>query len=628
VAILGLWCWDHPVLAAEPIDPFDLSPEQLLDATVTSVSRTPEKLGEAPAAIYVISQEDIRRSGATSIPEILRLAPNLQVARGTGFAISARGFDDARANKLLVLVDGRSVYTPLYSGVFWDSVNVLPEDIERIEVISGPGATLWGANAVNGVINIITRNSRDTQGGLVTLTGGNKDSGGSARFGGRIDDNTTFRIYAMDFNHGNTTTANGADANDSWVIPQAGFRVDWNKSSDLLTFQGDIFSGAATSDVKSKGRNLLGRWNHDFDAGSSLQVQTYYDYTSRRSPTGLADEVEVFDLDIQHSFPLGAWNNIVWGGGYRVTKDEFVNDTSGTYIFPTSRTLDLGNFFVQDTIPLTGNLKLIAGAKVETNSFTPTAVMPNVRLAWQLTDTNMLWAAVSRAVRTPARFDRDAFQDVSGINVVAGGPDFQDEVLTAYELGYRAELSRRVSLSVSGYYDAYDDLRSYELSHTGSFPITFAGVSGFLPVTLGNMMEGNVYGVEIWGTYDVTDWWHLTAGFNALHEDLRFKPGSLDVMGLAAHGNDPDKQFSLRSSLNLGQNWELDLGLRGVSELPDPEVPGYFELEARIGWRINDKLELSVAGFNLLHDQHPEFGAFPGRGEVPRSFTVSTRWKF
>jgi iron complex outermembrane receptor protein len=616
------------VSAAEPIDPFELSPEQLLDASVTSVSRTPEKLGEAPAAIFVISQEDIRRSGATSIPEILRLAPNLQVARAAGYAISARGFDDVRANKLLVLVDGRSVYTPLYSGVFWDAVNVLPEDIERIEVISGPGATLWGANAVNGVINIITRNSRDTQGGVVTFTGGNTDSGGGARFGGRIDDNTTFRIYAMDFNHGNTITANGTDANDSWIIPQAGFRVDWNKSSDLLTFQGDIFSGTASNDVKSKGRNLLGRWNHDFGSGSALQVQTYYDYTSRRSPTGLADEVEVFDLDIQHSFPLGAWNGIVWGGGYRVTEDKFVNDASGTFISPTGRTLNLGNLFIQDTLSLTDNLKLIAGVKFETNSYTSTAVMPNARLAWQATDTDMLWAAVSRAVRTPARFDRDVFQNVGAINVVAGGPNFQDEILTAYELGYRAELSTRVSLSLSGYYDVYDHLRSYELSQSGSFPITFSGVSGFLPVTFGNMMEGNVYGVEVWGTYSVTDWWRLTAGFNALHEDLRFKPGSLDVMGLAAHGNDPTHQFSLRSSMNLGRDLELDLGLRGVSDLPDPKVPGYFELEARVGWHISDKLELSVAGFSLLDERHPEFGALPARGEARRNFTVNTRWKF
>jgi iron complex outermembrane receptor protein len=240
----------------------------------------------------------------------------------------------------------------------------------------------------------------------------------------------------------------------------------------------------------------------------------------------------------------------------------------------------------------------------------------------------MLWAAISRALRTPARFDRDIFQNVGTTSVVAGGPNFQDEILTAYELGYRAELSTRASLSLSGYYDVYDDLRSYELSRSGSIPITLAGVSGFLPVTLGNMMEGNVYGVEIWGTYSVTDWWRLTAGFNALHEDLRFKPGSLDVMGLAAAGNDPTHQFSLRSSMNLGRNWELDLGLRGVSELPNPKVPGYFELDARVGWNISENLELSVAGFNLLDERHPEFGALPGRGEARRNFTVNTRWKF
>jgi len=495
-------------------------------------------------------------------------------------------------------------------------------------VISGPGATLWGANAVNGVINIITRSSADTQGGIVSITGGNTDSGASARFGGRLDDNTTFRLYAMDFNHGNTIGANGTDLNDSWIIPQAGFRVDWAKASDIVTFQGDIFSGTASNDVKSKGRNLLGRWNHDFGGGSALQVQTYYDDTSRRAPDGLADNVEVFDLDVQHSFLAGERHSIVWGGGYRVTVDEFVNAQSGTFISPTGRTLDLGNLFVQDSISLAGNLKLIAGIKFETNSYTSTAVMPNVRLSWQVTDMNLLWAAASRAVRTPARFDRDVFQNAGDINIVAGGPDFQDEILTAYEIGYRTEFSARASLSASAYYNVYDDLRTLELATAGSIPITFAGVSGFLPGTFQNMMEGSVYGVEIWGTYSVTDWWRLAAGFNALHEDLRFKPGSLDVLGLAAAGNDPDGQFSLRSSMNLGKAVELDVGLRGVSELPDPKVPGYFELDARLGWNISDNLELSVAGFNLLDARHPEFGALPARGEVRRSFTVNTRWTF
>jgi iron complex outermembrane receptor protein len=625
----GLAGWDHPALAVDTIDPFELSPEELLNATVTSVSRTSEKLSEAPAAIYVISRDDILRSGATSIPEMLRLAPNLQVARGIGYAISARGFDDITANKLLVLVDGRSVYTPLYSGVFWDSVNVLPEDIERIEVISGPGATLWGANAVNGVINIITRNSRDTQGVVATITGGNTESGISARFGGRIDPNTTFRLYAMDFNHGNTVTPSGADLNDSWVMPQGGFRLDWNKAGDLVTVQGDMFDGTANNDVKSKGHNLLGRWNHDFGGGSALQVQTYYDYTSRAQLDSLADSVSVFDLDIQHSFSLGERHSIVWGGGYRITADRFTNSpTSNVFISPTSRTLDLGNVFIQDTVSLTDNLKLIGGIKAETNSFTSTAVMPNLRMSWQISETNLLWAAVSRAVRTPARFDRDVFQTSGAITVIGGGPDFQDENLTAYELGYRTELFSRATLSVSTYYNVYTDLRSLELARTGTFPITFAGVSGFLPGTFQNMMEGNVYGVEIWGAYSVTDWWRLNAGFNALHEDLRFKPGSLDVMGLAAHGDDPDGQFSLRSSMNLGENWMLDVGVRGVGALPDPKVPAYVELDARLGWNVSKNFEVSIAGFNLLDASHPEFGALPGQGEIRRNFTVSTRWTF
>ena len=628
LAAIGLFCVENAARAAEPVDPFELSPEQLLEATVTSVSRMPERLIEAPAAVFVINREDIRRSGATSIAEMLRLAPNLQVARAVGYAISARGFNDTIANKLLVLVDGRSVYTPLYSGVFWDAVNVLPEDIERIEVISGPGATLWGANAVNGVINIITRSSSDTQGGVVSVTGGNTDSGIAARFGGRLDENTTYRVYAMNFNHGNTIRADGTDPNDSWHVPQGGFRLDWQRSNDTVTFQGDIFSGTASTDVESNGHNLLARWSHDFGAGSILQLQTYYDFTHRKAPDGLGDDVEVFDVDLQHAFRLGERHSIVWGGGYRVTKDDFTNITTGAYLFPTSRTLDLGNLFVQDTYALADNLRLIGGIKIETNSYTPMAVMPNARLSWQVTDTNLIWAAVSRAVRTPARFDRDVYQDMGPINVVAGGPNFQNEILTAYELGYRTEFSTRASLSISAYYDVYDDLRTIELSPTGTIPITVGGVSGFLPVTFKNSMEGDVYGVEIWGTFSVTEWWRMTAGFNALHEELRFKPGSLAIAGLLAAGNDPPYQFSLRSSMNIGRSVELDIGLRGVGDLPSPDVPGYIELEARLGWRITDNLELSVAGLNLLDESHPEFGALPGRGEVRRSFIVNTRWTF
>jgi iron complex outermembrane receptor protein len=325
---------------------------------------------------------------------------------------------------------------------------------------------------------------------------------------------------------------------------------------------------------------------------------------------------------------LGERHSINWGGGYRITKDEFTNAPSGAFISPTRRTLNLGNLFVQDSFAATDTLTLIGGIKFETNSYTDMAVMPSVRLSWKATDTDMLWAAVSRAARTPARFDRDVFQKSGALTTVAGGPNFQDEILTAYELGYRTESFARTSLSVSAYYNVYDDLRTIELSPTGIVPINFAGRSGFLPAIFKNGMEGNVYGVEIWGVHSLTDWWRLTAGFNALHEDLRFKPGNLDIMGLAAAGNDPKHQVSLRSSMNLDHNVEWDLGLRGVSELPNPKVPGYFELETRLGWNISESFEVSVAGFNLLNTQHPEFGAAPKRGELRRSFTVNSRWKF
>jgi iron complex outermembrane receptor protein len=612
-----------------------LSIDELANIEVYSVSKSGEPLSQAPAAIYVITRDDIRRYGAKTIPEMLRLAPNLQVARDSalGYAISARGFNSSPPNKLLVLVDGRSVYTPLYSGVFWDSVNVLPEDIERIEVISGPGATLWGANAVNGVINIITRNSRDTQGALVTANGGNKDNGLAARFGGSIGDNLTYRIYAMNSQHGNTVTAEGIDANDGWSNLQGGFRVDWNRASNAVTFQGDIFDGkAGPSEVEVAGHNLLARWNHDFGGGSALQAQAYYDFTSRDSSLGLADEVEVFDVDLQHTFSLGDRHRIVWGGGYRIIMDEFTNAPTGAFLSPTSRTLDLGNLFIEDTVSITESVDLIAGLKLEMNSYTDLAAMPTVRATWSVTDTDLIWAAVSRAVRTPSRFDRDVYQAAGPILVIGGGPDFQDENLTAFELGYRGQFSARASLSVSAYYNDYDDVRTLELAPTGSIPVSTGGISGFLPATFQNMMEGSIYGLEVWGIYNLADWWRLSAGFNALEENLRLKAGSLDVslyaQGASAAGNDPSYQFSMRSAMNLGQRWELDLGLRGVSALPNPEVPGYVELDARLGWRIWDNVELSIAGFNLLHDHHAEFGALPIRGELGRSFIVNAGWTF
>lgn len=611
-----------------------LSIEDLANIDISSVSKTDQPLSEAPAAIYVITHEDIVRSGATRLPEILRLAPNLQVAQVTAssYAISARGFNGPAASKLLVLVDGRSVYTPFFSGVFWDVNDVPPESIERIEVISGPGATLWGANAVNGVINIITRASGETQGGVLEAGGGSRERRVSLQYGGKLGEALTYRAYVEAAAHDHDVTTSGADARDGWRQSQGGFRIDWGAVDDVVTVQGDIYDGSQDKfsgpDQEVSGHNLLARWTHHPTAGSTLQVQAYYDYLKRAVPGVFADYLHTYDVDVQHSFAFGAAHEIVWGGGYRRTKDRFPifpNPSSPfTQFFrPERLTLNLGNLFVQDTIALSPSLKLTVGLKLEDDPYSGVEPLPSVRLSWRATDTMLLWAAVSRAVRAPSRLDRD-FVQVRGPVVIIGPGNFQAETVVAYELGYRGRPSPRTSVSISAFYNVYDDLRTLESGPGGAFPITF-----------GNRMEGETYGVEAWAAYQVSDWWRLSAGANWLHEDLRFKPGSSRLGGIQIAGNDPNYQISVRSMMTLPHNVALDLHLRRVAALPAPASPAYTELNGRLGWPLTKSVELSLAGFNLLNDHHPEFGAGVASGqagairvETARSVVVDARWRF
>jgi iron complex outermembrane receptor protein len=609
----------------------DLSLEELGDIEVTSVSKTAEPLSEAAAAIYVITHDDIMRSGASSLPEMLRLAPNLQVAQVSAnvYAISARGFNDTTANKLLVLIDGRSVYTPLFSGVFWDMQAVLPEDIDRIEVISGPGATLWGPNAVNGVINVITRTSSDTAGLLVTVEPGDFEDAARLRYGGSLGNSVTWRGYGIGFRRDRTVSLNDVPRDDSWHNLQGGGRVDWSRGADALTVQGDINGGQidqrVPADQQLAGRNLLGRWTRRSDQGSQLQVQAYYDFSRRLIPGGSGDRVSVYDLDIQHEFALGQHHRMVWGGGYRASRDAFINPPTGGYFSPTSRTLTVGSLFVQDTIALPDDVELTLGTKIEGNSYTGFNAMPSGRLSWRLSERQLLWAAVSRAVRTPARVDRDLYQTAGSIVVVGGGPTFTDEAVTASELGFRAEMPARMSVSVSSFYNGYRRLRTIELSPSGTVPAMLGGRSGFLPATFVNNMRGYTYGAELWGDYAVTNRWRLTAGYNVMRKRLSLAADSLDVGGIAAAGNDPTYQVSFRSALDLPANLQLDLRMRRVAALPSPAVPGYGEADLRVAWQVRKGVELSLAGVNLLHERHQEFGT---AAEALRHVKASVRWAF
>lgn len=601
----------------------NLSIEDLANVEVTSVSKTSERLSDAAAAVYVISHDDIIRSGATTIPEILRLAPNLEVAQinASTYAISARGFNVANnasmSDKLLVIVDGRTVYTPLFAGEYWDMIHVLPEDIDRIEVISGPSGTLYGANAVNGVINIITRHSAETQGTFLEAGAGNRQWGGAAQYGGRVGDNLTYRAYVDGYHFSPTRAIGGGDAEDAWSRPQGGFRLDWSPGNDLVTAEGDIFQASEEPGGSIQGRDLVGTWQHRFADSSSLQIQGYYDlakrYTDNNSGGGF--RVDTYDFSAQHQFNLGAQNQIVWGAEDRIISYE-IQSTTSLLFEPAGRTLNLADAFVQDTISVTPRVKIIPGLKIENEPFTGVEPLPSLRLSWKPIDQVLLWSAVSRAVRADTPVDRDLIEKVGGTPILDKSFNFQPETLTAYEIGTRIQATPQLSFSLSGFYNVYDDLRTIETT-----PGTF------LPLRWGNEARGLVYGAELWASYRLTDWWAIGPAFNVQHEHFRFKPGSAQIGGTTFIANDPNHQASLRSSMNIGPVVTWDAFLRYVGRLHSPPLADYAELDMRLGWKITPQLEVSLSGFNLLHAHHQEFVA-DAATTIARSFLVDARVKF
>jgi iron complex outermembrane receptor protein len=628
-----------------------MSLTELMDLDVTSVAKQPEPYRQAPAAIQVITSEDISRSGASSLPEAMRLADNLEVAQKNShdWAISARGFNTALANKLLVLVDGRSVYTPLFSGVFWDVQDYLLQDIDRVEVISGPGGTLWGANAVNGVINITSKSAKDTQGLYLEGGGGTQlqDFGG-VRYGGTVASNVYFRVYGKYFDRDNEVFGNGKDAPDSWNMGRGGFRMDAEPSSaDTLTLQGDYYAGhegTTTGRANVSGGNVLGRWSHNFSDRSDMSLQLYYDRTHLTdpipafaigaitlSPAGtLVDDLDTYDLDFQHHFHLADWNNIVWGLGYRFTH-EVDRNAPGLAFLPPTLDHNLFSGFLQDEIKLRENVFLTLGTKLEHNDYTGLEVEPSARLQWNVTPKQMLWAAVSRAVRTPSRVDRDLSQPGPGAPLILlkGGSDFQSETVIAYELGYRAQLTSKLGTSLSAFYNDYNHVRSTVTN-------SVADILGLpFPFFFQNNLEGKTYGFELSANYQLLDWWRLHGGYDLLKEDIRVKPGKSDINNAQNETADPQQQFSIRSSMDLPKDVSFDTSLRWVDMLRINSgttigtVPSYFELDARLAWRPVKSVELSIVGQNLLHDQHPEYG-FPGptREEIARSVYGKISWQF
>jgi iron complex outermembrane receptor protein len=632
---MALTCLALPIGAAcandGPQDLSKLSLEDLGKVVVSSVAKGPEPLSDAPAAVYVISRDDILRSGAGSLPEILRLAPNLEVFQNSpsDYVITARGFSGNGAaqnfpDKLLVLIDGRSVYSPIFSGMYWDAQYALPENIERIEVISGPGGALWGANAVNGVINIITRKTADTQGGLVTMSVGNRQGDAAVQYGGALGRHAHYRLYARDFHQRSFDDSTGRDARNSWSNPQAGFRVDWDAGgADAATVQGDIYNGgmeqADGPRSRIAGGDLLGRWQHTSSDTSGFQIQSYYDHVHRwDNASGDGFSLDTWDIEAQQHFSLGEHHQVTWGVGDRVYRYDITprNAVDSSLLWdPAKDTQNLANAFVQDRVALGRRTQLTLGAKVEDDPYSGASLMPSARLSWKPTANALLWTAASRAMRTPTPFDEDVVEKLGSITFLTGNPDFKREKLTAYEAGWRAQVATRATVSVSLFYNVYDDLKTIEYSPT------------LLPLLWGNGMEGHTWGVEAWGSYSVADWWRLGAGFATLRQHLRFKSGASGLLGLSQAGDDPAHHGFIRSSMNFSGRWTLDADLREVGALPNPHVPAYVELNARLGWRVNDRLDLSLSGFNLLHRWHQEY-VFPGSDRIGRSVSLDTRLTF
>ena len=642
--------------AQEPVpagqDVADLDIEELSRIRITSVSRRPEPASRAPAALFVLTREDIRRSGASSLPEALRLVPGLQISRVTGrdWSITSRGFAEQSPNKLLVMVDGRAIYSPLFAGTFWDVQDVVLEDLDRIEVILGSGATLWGSNAVNGVVNVITRTAVETTARLLSLRAGTAEHLNAAgRAGTILGAAGAVRVYGKYRDREAARLADGSAGEDDWRQAQGGFRADFDPTPrDNFTVQGDLYTGSGgqlvrrtiaeppfaevrQDELDAHGGNLLARWSRRFGEASGLQVQAYYDRAVREVPTSFGRvAVDIADIELQHRFPLGPGHDFIWGAGYRRNSDTLTGSFA-TMLVPPSRHTDLITAFAQDEIELVRERWFLTlGTKLERNDFSGLELQPNVRLLWLPGGRHTLWSAVSRAVRIPSRVDTDV-RVVSQVLPTSprtilrfeGNEDFLSEELVTWEAGYRTQVTPTLSGDVSLYYGWYDRLRTVT-----PLPPFAEGESVVQPFRVDNDLRGHAYG----GTAVLN--WHpsrtlrLQAAYTLLEMAVRPRddaaPGSIPNIN---PGFNPRHQGQLRSSFTFSEGVELDLAMRYVGELPNPRIPDYLEADARLGWSPRPGLVLALAGRDLLASRHAEFMSVPQR-ELPRRGEVQLEWRF
>jgi iron complex outermembrane receptor protein len=596
----------RPAMSSEP-GPQDLkrlSIEQLMQIDVTLAARRPEPIATAPTAISVVTGDDIRRAGVTTLADAVALADGVHVARfnnGT-WSVTARGFAAVAANKMLVMIDGRTVYSPLFTGVFWNAVDYELEDVDRIEVVRGPGATLWGANAVNGVINIVTRSSRDTPGVFVQAGSGNEDpADAEVRYGG-LAGSAAYRAYAKYVVRDSQRFSTGASAGDHRERAQAGARFDGGSSNGgTWMLKADLFHSIDGLPGRPNGEftigDLHGAWTRPISPRSQLRVASYLNHEFRRIPQQLTHRLTTVDVDAQESTTLER-HAIVWGGGFRVNADR----TEGTPAFsfdPANRTYSVANVFAQDEIAVVAQrFYVTAGGKYEHNTFSGGEWQPNVRARWLLPRQQTLWGSVARAVRRPTRFEDDIVVRLpNGLVAVSGNEDFRAETVVASEVGYRVQPAPLLGIDATVFHHAYDRLRSQE-APAGAVPI---------PLVVGNTLNGTSQGLELGVNLQPFAAWRSHVAYTFLDVSLARDPGSRDVGGLTTEANDPRHVFTLRTSVDLSPRVELDARWRSIGELPHPRVPAYSEAAARLGWHASAHVDLALVGEDLLHAQHAEF---------------------
>lgn len=655
------------IALAQDDELLDLSLEALMDTPVVSLSKRSQSIATAPSAVYVITQEELRNSGATNIPDALRMVPGLTVARidANKWAVSSRGFNGRFANKLLVMIDGRTVYNPAFSGVYWENNDVVLEDIERIEVIRGPGATIWGANAVNGVINIITYHTADTQGGVAVARVGNNESGFSGRYGAKLAEGTYGRFYAKAHENDEFKTLSGQDSGDDWDTQRLGFRIDSQRSKkSALMLQGEIHQGEFNQTLRTpsfippsytlevddtaeaKSGHLLARWDYTQSPDSYWSLQGYYDYFDR-DELFYEENRKTFDLDLTHNLRLNNNHQLVWGLGYRFLSDEIGNrEIIQTDV--SERDLHLYSAFIQDQITLQPErLFLTLGTKIEHNEYTDFEIQPSARLSWNIDESNYAWAAVSRAIRTPSRAERDydVFASVNPPNalnpspfilelIAAGSTTMDSEEMTAYELGYRSVLSQNMTLDAALFYNDYSNLRFFDFSSAPS--VSFDPYFHLIQEAMfSNGVNGSTHGIELSTNWQVNPDLRFELAYSYQKTDIDW----LSVTDVTQNTDAPEHQLSLRSHQVLSSDLTLDLWLRYVDSIDlfatgysteIIKIDDYLNLDARIAWKPRSGVELSLVGQNLFDSQQLEYiqETLINPTEVERSVYLQLRMDF